>query len=75
MEYINYQTKEIMDREEALEWIKEKGKINFEFTINHDELEMQREIEEVLLEAYFWTQEAKEREYEQDGVQVLDMCV
>lgn len=74
-EYINYETKEIMSREEALEWIENNIGISFEYTLNVKKIEKQSELREILLETYFWTQEARERVYEKNGVQVFDISI
>lgn len=67
MKYINNENGEVMDRDEAIDWIIKKGKINFEFTTDIKEIEMQTEIEEVLLEAYFYTESEEDMEqYEDD---------
>lgn len=67
MKYINNENGEVMDRDEAIDWIIKKGKINFEFTTDIKEIEMQTEIEEVLLEAYFYTESKEDMEqYEDD---------
>lgn len=75
MEYINNETNEIMTRDEAIDWLRENIGINFEFTLDTKKLEKQAEAEQILLDAYFWTQESKERIYEEDGVQVIDLRV
>lgn len=74
-EYINYETKEIMSREEALEWIENNIGISFEYTLDVKKIEKQSELREILLETYFWTQEARERVYEKNGVQVFDISI
>lgn len=74
-EYINYETKEIMSREEALEWIENIIGISFEYTLDVKKIEKQSELREILLETYFWTQEARERVYEKNGVQVFDISI
>lgn len=74
-EYINNETREIMSREEALEWIEENIGISFEYTLNCKKIERQSELREILLETYFWTQEARERVYEKNGVQVFDISI
>ena len=74
-EYINNETREIMSREEALEWIEENIGISFEYTLDCKKIERQAELREILLETYFWTQEARERVYEKNGVQVFDISM
>ena len=74
-EYINNETREIMSREEALEWIEENIGITFEYTLDCKKIERQSELREILLETYFWTQEARERVYEKNGLQVFDISI
>lgn len=74
-EYINYETREIMSRDEAIEWIEENVEISFNYTLDLKKLEKQAEVREILLETYFWTQEARERVYEKNGVQVFDISI
>lgn len=75
MEYINNETREIMTRDEAVDWLYENIGIDFQYTIDSEKMRRQAETEEILLEAYFWTQETKERVYEEDDVQVIDLRI
>lgn len=72
-EYINNETNEIMTKEEAIDWLKEYIGYNLEDTSNIEKMMRQTEMEEILLDAYFWTQEARERIYEKNGIQVVDI--
>lgn len=72
-EYINNETNEIMTKEEAIDWLKENIGYNFEYTLDTKKLMLQAEMEEILLDAYFWTQESRERVYEKNGIQVIDI--
>lgn len=75
MEYINNETNQIMTRDEAVEWLKENIGIKFEFTLDRNKIEKQAETEQILLDSYFWTQKAREREYEEDGVRLIDIRI
>lgn len=74
LEYINNVNDEIYsNRDSAIEWIKDASGLNFDYTEDKDKITMQNEIIEILLESYFIEQPAKEREYIENDVYVIDL--
>lgn len=73
-EYVNNVNDEIYaNKESAIEWIKDMSGLNFDYTENKDKITMQNEIMEILLEAYFIEQPAREREYIEGDKYVIDL--
>lgn len=73
-EYVNNVNDEIYtNRDSAIEWIKDTSGLNFDYTEDKEKISMQNEILEILLEAYFIEQPAKEREYIENGRYVIDL--
>ena len=60
--YVNIETKEIMEKEEAFEWIMEKSGMSFEDTVDMEKIEYKNEQLEILLEAYFYQENKQQRE-------------
>ena len=60
--YVNIETKEIMEKEEAFERIMEKSGMSFEDTVNIEKIEYKNEQLEILLEAYFYQENKQQRE-------------
>lgn len=61
--YVNIETKEIMEKEEAFEWIMEKSGMSFEDTVDVEKIEYKNEQLEILLEAYFYQDKPVKKEY------------
>lgn len=58
---------EKMDLEEAMEWLKQNLHFNLDYVVNVNDIQAQQEMIEILLEAYFYTEEIEdEDEWEND---------
>lgn len=60
---------EKMDLEEAMDWLKQNLHFNLDYVVNVDDIQAQQEMIEILLEAYFYTEEIEdedEDEWEND---------
>lgn len=61
MKYVNIETKQIMEKDEAFDWIMEKSGMHFEDTFDSEKIKNQTEVLEILLEAYFYQDEQEEQ--------------
>lgn len=58
---------EKMDLEEAMDWLQENLHFRLDYVVNVNESQAQQEMIEILLEAYFYTEEIEdEDEWEND---------
>lgn len=58
---------EKMDLEEAMDWLKQNLHFNLDYVVNVNDIQAQQEMIEILLEAYFYTEEIEdEDEWEND---------
>ena len=64
---LNSNPYEEMDLEEATDWLQNNCHFKFEYTSNLEESTNQSEMLEVLLEAYFYTEELEDDESEDDS--------
>lgn len=56
-----------MDLEEAMDWLKQNLHFNLDYVVNVNDIQAQQEMIEILLEAYFYTEEVEdEDEWEND---------
>ena len=63
---LNSNPYEEMDLEEAIDWLQENCHFTLDYTIKAEESTNQSEMIEILLEAYFYTEELEDDESEDD---------
>ena len=63
---LNSNPYEEMDLEEATDWLQNNCHFKLEYTSNVEETTIQAEMLEILLEAYFFTDEIEDGELEDD---------
>lgn len=63
---LNSNPYEEMDLEEAIDWLQTNCHFTLDYTTKAEESTNQSEMIEVLLEAYFYTEEIEDEEYEDD---------
>lgn len=71
-EYYLKDTDKTYTYDEAIEFIQDNYFINFEYTKNIEEMNKQNEVIELLLTNIFEITEKQPKEYEENGIHVLD---